>query len=162
MVPQKNDISQLTLLSRVLFWPWIRLMAIATLKSGQNDSFWKIFNIFCPSERKTVENALSIKSGKCLYFNLNLVYRNAWRYLHSAEEVSSKTDEIQVSESHPKLWILHSCQILSRLGKIQQYHYKVFDQDSHSEKLYGSWDPEVLICTFALLLWKRVTCQKLA
>ena len=37
-----------------------------------------------------------------MYFNSNLVYKNASRYLHSVKEVFSKTDETQVLQSHPK------------------------------------------------------------
>ena len=69
----QNDISQLTLLSRVLARPWISLEAIATLKSGQRGNFWRKFQYISPSlstERETTETVLSIKSRKKLVSQL--------------------------------------------------------------------------------------------
>ena len=125
MASHKNDISQLTLLSRVLVWPLINLEAIATLNSGQRDNFEKVSIYFvhhCPQKGKPQRVHCPLKAGKSLYFNSNLIYKNACRYLYSAKEVSSKTDETQVSQPHPNVCILHSYQIFSRLQKIGETH----------------------------------------
>ena len=76
--------------------------------------------MFCTSlstERKTVEATLPIKSYKKLVFQFKFGLENVWRYLHSAKEDSSKTDETQISLPDPKACILHKYQIFSKIQK---------------------------------------------
>ena len=82
------------------------------IEFGVKGYFLKKFNTFCPSlctEMETIETALSIRS--CIW--IQIWFRKTLGNIYIVQKKS---------QPHPKVCILHSYQIFSRLQKIWEIH----------------------------------------